>query len=63
MKYYYVGIQYIARLAHYLSKEERRMNSEIRELNRIVCSQCVEKEYEKCRSCRIYLLINSIASS
>jgi len=37
------------------------MNNEVKELSRIICNQCVEKEYEKCRSCRIYLLVNKIA--
>jgi len=36
------------------------MNSEIRELNRIICKGCAEKEYEKCKSCRVYLLINKM---
>jgi hypothetical protein len=39
------------------------MNSEIKELNRIVCKQCDEKDYEKCKNCRIYQLINKIAMS
>ena len=34
------------------------MHSEIRELNRIICNQCEEKEYEKCQGCKIYRLIN-----
>jgi hypothetical protein len=38
------------------------MNSEVRELNRVICNRCDEKEYEKCRSCRIYLLVNRIAA-
>lgn len=38
------------------------MDSEIRELNRIVCGNCEEREYEKCRFCKIYLLINKIAA-
>jgi hypothetical protein len=37
------------------------MSTEIRELNRIVCRQCVEKEYEKCRTCKVYQLVNKIA--
>ncbi len=36
------------------------MQSEIKELNRIVCNQCDEREYEKCRCCRIYRLVNSV---
>jgi len=38
------------------------MNAEIRELNRIVCNHCDEKNYEKCRGCRVYLLFNRIAT-
>jgi hypothetical protein len=41
--------------------EATAMNSEIRELNRMICSQCNEKEYEKCKFCKVYLLINRIA--
>ena len=40
----------------------KRINMhEIKELSRIVCNNCDEKEYEKCRVCRIYLLVNRIA--
>ncbi|MGB9676435.1 MAG: hypothetical protein ACPL0C_04535 [Candidatus Bathyarchaeales archaeon] len=38
------------------------MNAEIKELNRIICKQCDEKDYEKCRSCKVYYLINKIAN-
>jgi len=38
------------------------MNSEIRELNRIIYNQCGEKEYDKCRFYKVYLLINRIAA-
>ncbi|MGQ9507201.1 MAG: hypothetical protein ACUVTB_05010 [Candidatus Bathycorpusculaceae bacterium] len=38
------------------------MNSEIKELNRIICKQCDEKDYEKCKSCKVYQLINKIAT-
>lgn len=38
------------------------MSSEIRELNRMICKRCDEKEYEKCKSCKIYLLVNKIAT-
>jgi hypothetical protein len=37
------------------------MNSEIRELNRMICNQCDEKEYEKCKGCKVYRLVNRIA--
>lgn len=37
------------------------MQPEIKELNRIICNDCDEKEYEKCKDCRIYRLVNKIA--
>ncbi len=37
------------------------MDSEIKELNRMICNQCEEKEYEKCQACKIYMLVNKIA--
>jgi len=37
------------------------MNSDITELNRLICSDCDEKEYEKCKMCKVYQLINRIA--
>jgi hypothetical protein len=37
------------------------MNSEIRELNRMLCKECDEKEYEKCRTCKVYKIVNKIA--
>jgi hypothetical protein len=44
-----------------IAKEEtKQMSSEIKELNRIICKRCDQKEYEKCRTCRIYQLINRI---
>jgi hypothetical protein len=39
------------------------MNSEIKELNRIICNDCDEKEYEKCQCCKIHRLVNKIAGS
>jgi len=36
------------------------MYSEIKELNRMVCSRCDEKVYEKCTGCKIYVLVNKI---
>ncbi|MEM3442918.1 MAG: hypothetical protein QW667_05680 [Candidatus Bathyarchaeia archaeon] len=39
------------------------MNAEIKELNRIICKGCDEKNYEKCRGCRIYYLINRLATN
>jgi hypothetical protein len=38
------------------------MSSEVVELNRIICNRCEQKEYDKCRACRIYLLMNKIAA-
>ena len=37
------------------------MHAEIKELSRIICNQCEEKEYEKCKACKIYHLVNRIA--
>jgi hypothetical protein len=37
------------------------MDPEIRELNRLICNQCEEKAYEKCKGCKVYVLINRIA--
>jgi hypothetical protein len=39
------------------------MHLEIKELNRIICNECEEKEYEKCKICKIYQLVNKIAES
>ncbi|MGQ9640650.1 MAG: hypothetical protein ACUVUF_00810 [Candidatus Bathycorpusculaceae bacterium] len=47
----------------YIQRGGKSLNSEIKELNRIICKQCDEKDYEKCKSCRIYQLINKIATS
>ena len=41
---------------------EIRMNPEIRELNRMICKKCNEKNYEKCRDCKVFQLINKIAA-
>jgi len=37
------------------------MSQEIRELSRLICNRCDEREYEKCKGCRIYTLVNKIA--
>jgi len=37
------------------------MYTEIKELNRMMCRECVEKAYEKCKSCKVYRLVNRIA--
>jgi hypothetical protein len=39
------------------------MNAEVTELNKIICNGCDQKDYEKCRTCRIYLLVNRIAAN
>jgi hypothetical protein len=38
------------------------MGTEIRELNRLICNQCDEKEYERCKICKVYQLVNKIAT-
>jgi len=38
------------------------MKSEIIELNKMLCKNCNETKYEKCQECRVYQLINSLAS-
>jgi hypothetical protein len=38
------------------------MSAEIKELNRIVCKQCDEKDYEKCKNCRVYQLVNKLVA-
>ena len=37
------------------------MNAEIRELNRMLCKECSEKEYDRCRTCKVYQMVNKIA--
>ena len=37
------------------------MYTEIKELNRMMCKECPEKAYEKCKSCKVYKLVNKIA--
>jgi hypothetical protein len=43
-------------------RETKQMNSELRELNRVICNRCDQKDYEKCRACRIYQLVNRIVA-
>jgi len=38
------------------------MNSEIIELNKMLCKNCKETKYEKCTKCRVYQLVNSLVS-
>jgi len=38
------------------------VGSEIRELNRIICRKCDEKDYEKCKHCKVYQLVNRLAA-
>ncbi|MGB9756212.1 MAG: hypothetical protein ACPLVJ_00300 [Candidatus Bathyarchaeales archaeon] len=62
MKYYEKEIQHITSFTKiFLQKLRIAMNSELKELNRIICKQCDEKDYEKCKNCKIYQLINKIA--
>jgi len=62
MKYCDSGIPYITTVAvDYWMERGSRMNQEIRELNRLICNRCEEREYEKCKGCRIYHLVNKIA--
>jgi hypothetical protein len=63
MTYYGNEIQYITVDDLYIQLEIGMMNAEIKELNRIICKQCTEKEYEKCKNCKVYQLINKIAAS
>jgi len=44
-------------------RSETAMSAEIKELNRIVCKQCDEKDYEKCKNCRVYQLVNKLVAS
>jgi hypothetical protein len=56
------GIRYITQIALFVIKKERfQVNPEVMELNRMICNQCNEKEYEKCRICKVYQLVNKIA--
>jgi len=38
------------------------MNAEIKELNRMICKNCDAKDYGECKKCKIYQLINQIAT-
>jgi len=38
------------------------MKLEVKELSKMVCKDCSETDYQKCQSCRIHQLINSMAS-
>lgn len=38
------------------------MKPEVIELNKILCRNCNETKYEKCKECRVYQLINSLVS-
>lgn len=38
------------------------MNNEVKELNKLLCDNCVERDYEKCKSCKVYILVNSLIS-
>ncbi len=64
MEYYLIGIEYIIKfkIKYSTEKGEMLMSTEIKELNRMICKQCDEKDYEKCRSCKVYQLVNKIAT-
>jgi hypothetical protein len=36
------------------------LESEIKELNRMLCNNCKQKSYEDCKGCRVYQLVNKI---
>jgi hypothetical protein len=62
MEYCDNGILYITESAvAYWARGRSLMSQEIRELNRLICNRCEEREYEKCKGCRIYHLVNKIA--
>lgn len=44
-----------------IGKGRNYMHPEIKELSRMICNQCDEREYEKCKYCKVYQLINKIA--
>ncbi len=37
------------------------MKQEIIEINKLLCRNCNETEYEKCKECKVYQLINKLA--
>jgi hypothetical protein len=55
------NIRYITEPYLIIRKGEIKVHTEIKELSRIICNDCEEKEYEKCRDCRVYQLLNKIA--
>jgi len=46
----------------YAIGENAEMKAEVREINKMMCRGCSETDYEKCKFCKVYNLINSIAS-
>ena len=46
----------------FFSIGECEMTNEIRELNRMLCKDCDENDYDKCKACRVYQLVNKIAA-
>jgi len=38
------------------------MNAELKELSRFICRKCDKTKYEECKKCKVYKLINSLAS-
>jgi len=41
--------------------EAATMNSDVKELNKLLCRNCNETDYRKCQTCKVYQLVNSIA--
>jgi len=46
----------------FIEEEKINMNAELKELNRLLCKNCDKTKYEDCKRCRVYQLINSLAS-
>lgn len=45
-----------------MEEADEALNDEIKELNRLICRNCVETEYTRCKDCKVYKLVNSIAT-
>jgi len=49
-------------LSHQIYPIGEPMNHEVKELNKLLCENCVERNYENCKSCKVYILVNSLVS-
>jgi len=49
-------------LSHQIYPIGEPMNNEVKELNKLLCENCVERNYENCKSCKVYILVNSLVS-